>query len=494
MLVLPFILSASCDKINMQSNGESTLYNLLIELSHECKLNVSIKDNDSLEYLHNNYPIIFIDDLPLEEVIKILLEESHLFYEQEKNLLRIYYTKIETFKIDYVATQRSSMSSTEVSISRNDGNFGFHYGKYNGEYKDIFEKSGGSRSGVNIITEDEFNFWENIKEEIEAILQHINNKETKKDDTKSNVIINKGAGLITIKGNKNQIKKIENYIYNLQNYLSRQVLIDLNILNVTHQKSDNIGIDWNQLYSLQNVTNKPMLDNTSGESFLSLTHNETGTNHSFALNFFSQEISLNRVIEFLKTYGEVHTLSNPKLLTLNNQPAMISVGDVIRYRKNTVFQSNNSSSTINTNTDTEYPSIFAGILLDITPSIFEDKIMLKINPSITNLKGKDIENAAQALDSPPNLSTNQLSSIINVTDGKQIIIGGLINKHNRTIRTGIPFLKDIPFLKYLFSYEHESEILNEMVIIITPYIVNSESLSKETLNYSPNISKNHNEK
>ncbi|MDE7173802.1 MAG: pilus (MSHA type) biogenesis protein MshL, partial [Helicobacter sp.] len=118
-----------------------------------------------------------------------------------------------------------------------------------------------------------------------------------------------------------------------------------------------------------------------------------------------------------------------------------------------------------------YPSVFAGVLLDITPSIFENNLMLKINPSITSLKGREIQNAAQALDSPPNLSANQLSSIVYVSNGKKIVIGGLIRKSSNMEYSGIPILMDIPLLSYLFSYKQEIQNTVEMVIVITPYIV-----------------------
>lgn len=106
-------------------------------------------------------------------------------------------------------------------------------------------------------------------------------------------------------------------------------MIDLSILTITHNNTHTTGIDWNQLYSLQNFSTIPQTDSAQN-GFMQLSNGE----FSYSLNLFPQNITLNRIVEFLSQYGEVSTLSNPKLLTLNNQPAMISVGDVIRYRKN----------------------------------------------------------------------------------------------------------------------------------------------------------------
>lgn len=476
--ILGFLLSFVCAcPISIVSNGEVSLGELLVKLSFECKLNVVIKDSYSSQRLKEIFPISHISKMPIQESLEVLLHENGLFYEIDDNILRIFGTKTQVFQIHYVATERSGMSSTEVSISRNDGSMGYRASNFNGNEHDIFERSGGSRSGVNITTEDNLNFWSSIASELHSILYrpgeilpenlmspNANNAEY------SNIVINKAAGLITVTGTKAQLERVANYLEVLQHSLTRQVMIDLSILTVSHNDIHTTGVDWNQLYSLQNFSTTPQSDN-SQNSFVQLSNGD----FNYSLNLFPQSITLNRIIEFLNQYGDVNTLSNPKLLTLNNQPAMISVGDVIRYRKNTVFQSS-ANTTTNTNTDTEYPSVFAGVLLDITPSIFENNLMLKINPSITSLKGREIQNAAQALDSPPNLSANQLSSIVYVENGKKIVIGGLIRKSSDIEHSGIPFLMNLPLLSYIFSYQQEVQTTIEMVIVITPYIVDMSDL------------------
>lgn len=469
---LGFLLAtAIACPISIVSNGEVSLEELLVKLSLECKMNIVVKDSYSTQRIKEIFPILHLSQIPIQDSMKVLLHENGLFYEIEDSVLRIFGTKTQVFQIHYVATERSGVSSTEVSISRNDGGMG--YRANSGNEHDIFEKSGGSRSGVNITTEDKLNFWSTIATELHHILyrpgemspMHVASQDTNGTARTSNIIINKAAGLITVTGTKSQLERVANYLDILQDSLTRQVMIDLSILTITHNNTHTTGIDWNQLYSLQNFSTIPQTDSTQN-SFMQLSNGE----FSYSLNLFPQNITLNRIVEFLSQYGEVSTLSNPKLLTLNNQPAMISVGDVIRYRKNTVFQSS-ANTTTNTNTDTEYPSVFAGVLLDITPSIFENNLMLKINPSITSLKGREIQNAAQALDSPPNLSANQLSSIVYVSNGKKIVIGGLIRKNSNMEYSGIPILMDIPLLSYLFSYKQEIQNTVEMVIVITPYIV-----------------------
>ncbi len=285
------------------------------------------------------------------------------------------------------------------------------------------------------------------------------------------IVINKAAGLLTITATPLQIRRVEAYIQNLNEKIQRQVLIDVHIFNLQHTNNQTYGVDWNEFYKLGNLlTLPPSADSQSSNARLD------SSGSSFAINVFSQGVSIQRVVEFLRTYGDVQSISNPKVLTLNNQPAMISVGSVLRYSQNTTYQTTTQGTSIQNNAQA-FPSVFAGILLDVTPSIKENKIILKINPSITKTKDIAVENQTTALESPPNLSTKQLSSLVQVKNGEQIILGGLIDKiEGQTIRK-IPILGDIPLVKYLFSYKKNIKETQEMVIVIAPHIIDLESVS-----------------
>ena len=242
------------------------------------------------------------------------------------------------------------------------------------------------------------------------------------------------------------------------------MLIDVYIFNIQHSNNQTYGIDWNEFYKLGNLLTLPPNAEGSNNAL-------TGINNGdFAISIFSQGVSINRIVEFLQTYGKVQSVSNPKVLTLNNQPAIISVGSVLRYFQNTTYQTTTQGTSIQ-NLSQAFPSVFAGILLDVTPSVKNDKIILKINPSITKTKDISIENQTTALESPPNLSTKQLSSLVQVKDGEKIVLGGLIDKTEGQILRKLPILGDIPLIKYLFSYKKNIKETQEMVIIISPHIV-----------------------
>ncbi|WP_428737322.1 hypothetical protein [Sulfurimonas sp.] len=139
-----------------------------------------------------------------------------------------------------------------------------------------------------------------------------------------------------------------------------------------------------------------------------------------------------------------------------------------------------------TTQDEEIQSVFAGVLLTITPEISnDDSITLKINPSLSET-AQDIsatDNSDRAM--PPDLNRRQLSSVVTVKDGKRVILGGLINTKNTNESNKVPVLGDIPLISYMFKYEEMVKQTQELVIIIEPHIIhkNKPDISLSDLGY-----------
>lgn len=446
---------------------------ILNEFANECHFSVVWDESEVESRLTQSLSMVNFKDKDLDFVFELLFNAANLHYSFDKDILKLKINDTRTFKINYLSTNRQGISNTSVSINNEERQN--YYASQN-------QEENSSKSGINIKSEDGFNFWETIEAEI---LTLINSKAEE-----GRVIINRGAGLISVKGDKKALQRIESYIQNLHERLQQQVLIDVHILSVSHKNTQTMGINWESLYDLQNLTIPPFGENASfgdnGEagnvSGLNLVGGDSGRSLHYGVNIFSQGLSLTRIVEFLKTYGEVQSISNPKVLTLNNQPAMISVGDILRYKKSNIYQNTNAQTTL-TNTDNEYPSIFAGVLLDITPLVFGEEIMLKINPSITKTKDNKSEIPSNAFDTPPNLTTNQLSSIVKVKNNQKIILGGLISQNTINQESKVPLLGDMPLLKILFSYSQEVKNTEEIVFIIEPKIIADNELSLESLGY-----------
>jgi general secretion pathway protein D len=185
------------------------------------------------------------------------------------------------------------------------------------------------------------------------------------------------------------------------------------------------------------------------------------------------------LINFLNRYGDVNTLSTPKILTLNNQPAVINVGNQINYRyeSGSVSATNVGSATTNTYV---MSSVFIGLTLNIVPEITEDGyIILRINPVVSEQldqdEGLDLAKESTNTDGvrtmPPDIKIKQLSSIVKAKDGARVVIGGLVSTRKFQENSAVPLLGAIPLIGGLFKHTGIETEKIELIIVVTPKII-----------------------
>ncbi|NWF65880.1 MAG: pilus (MSHA type) biogenesis protein MshL [Campylobacterales bacterium] len=489
-----------------------TIMDVISQLSDQCDFSVIVQSQISNEKLNQEISNIKIKDMTLLEIFDLILKDYDIGYTFENNVLKINYLVTKTFKLDYFSTQRTAKSNTGIQISGGGGS-GTNSNQNSNTQQAGSTTTSTTDSGTTIESTDESNFWKEIKEEIKELLArtdtHVDVKEP---------LINKMAGLITVTGTNEQIKLVEDYIKRLEKRLQKQVLIDVKLYSVLLDKSNKTGIDWNQIFALQNVaieygknfnkgSTKTAEEGATFADSATVAHTDPITNTitqtldkagSNRLNFTSGgssvltlngAIEIKDIISFLKKNGDVKSISNPKVLTLNNQPALISVGKEIYYRQTQIVDTQNNAN-IQTRTGYDIKSIFAGVLLDITPSVFEnDEIMLKINPSLSSIDSTLEKSSTTVREIPPDLNRKQLSSVIKVKDGEKIIMGGLISSNTNSNEQKVPILGDIPIMGELFKSNVDIESSEELVIVITPHIIEHGSkISLKKLGYKYDFS------
>jgi MSHA biogenesis protein MshL len=178
------------------------------------------------------------------------------------------------------------------------------------------------------------------------------------------------------------------------------------------------------------------------------------------------------LIEFLETQGAVQVLSSPRVATINNQKAVLKVGT------DEFFVTNVSTVTTTTGTSTQQtPTVtvapfFSGILLDVTPKIDENSnIMLHIHPSVSNVTESprvvDLGGSIPSITLPLAKSTvSETDTIVRVTDGNIVAIGGLMSISVIDNRGGIPGI-NIPLLR---NTDHQKQ-KRELVILLKPTVL-----------------------
>jgi len=481
-------LQASCEDnlFNIKANKGTRISELVDQLAEQCDLTLVIKDKEAAKRLGTRLNRFSLKDVTLPEVLNVALNEHNLNYSLEGNILKISYLLTKTFHVDYISTDRSSTSNTRVSLASGVNN---QQSSTSGSTVSTSNmNTGESQSGIEIRSNDEFRFWSTLSKQIENILN-------RPEDTyqAGAPVIDRESGLVTITGTKKQLDRVEEYLDNLINRLHKQVLIDVKMYAVTLKKGKETGIDWREIYKLQNFTvNAERLK--TNNNINKISNSGPGGNVPFISDPVIGKIAtftdivmnaqLNTIVKFLESQGDVQSVSNPKVLTLNNQSAMITVGKQYFYKiKNSTTLSNTGGSTVAQNEIID--SVFAGILLDITPEISADgTITLKINPSVSDtINPVTNDNINRTM--PPDLVRRQMASVVTVKDGSHVILGGLISDRVQSDTNKVPLLGDIPVLGYAFKYDEKTDEKVELVIIVTPHLVKAKnSMTLKDIGYS----------
>jgi len=486
-----FARSDCDDKVfsNLSSAKGTTISQMLEQLSSRCSFSITVKDDSAETMLEKQLNTVNLRDFTLKDVFDFLLVDNKLDYEYQNGMLKISSYTTKTFKVDYITAVRSA----ETTFSMGGG-----AASNSSSSQTSGQQASTSIGSVFKADDSNSSFWGSIKGNLTTILQP--SQDSNKSISKNDLIINSQAGLITVTATKAKLQEVEKYIDTVLERLHKQVFIDVQIYSVTLNKTNTTGIDWSKLYSALavkasygslSVINTPTVDTTSGV-ITSATTGPGGLAQYFRVN---GAVDLTDFVKFLRTQGDVKTVSNPKIMTLNNQPALITSGDVIFYPKVTGGTSA-TATTGATNPTVETVPLNVGVTLDITPEIMDDtNILLKINPTSsscisTNCPLQTVQVAGVAYNIAPNIAQKQLSSVVKAGDGERIILGGLIKDSTGTDTKKVPFLGDIPVLGYLFKQDIDTKVMEEMVIVITPHIIKKDKpLSLKELGYKSELDK-----
>ena len=461
-------LEANCNNraLSITTIETISIKEILDQLSGECSFSVVIKagDKDATETLSSTVSSLNIKGLTLHEIFNILLSQNDLIYSFRKNILSISSVDTRIFKVDYITSIREGRAVVKASADsapvQVDGAANTDTDANNQE---------------NIIeTTEKFDFWERMAGEIEAIMN--NGKEGFKAPLP---VVNSNAGLVSVTGTKAQLERVDEYISKLNKSLKKQVMIDVRIVSVELNNEYQRGVDWSK-FDLS--FNSYLGGNPATPSKFTFGRwNETHTDWDIVTPSMNPirggfilegavNINLEGVINFLDTTGTTRVVSSPKIMTMNNQQALISVGDNINYQ---IINSVANNETGTTNVDVEQYSTFIGILLNLLPEISDDgKIMLRINPSLNSFKYQE-DNRRQTTPRTiaPDTMQKKLSSVVHINSGDTVVLGGLISQESGDGTTKVPGLSSIPVLGYLFKSEKKVLINTELVFIITPRIV-----------------------
>jgi len=372
----------------------------------------------------------------------------------------------KTFKIDRLDLLREGKSDTFVSSGQtgnssqaygNQQNQNFTQPNNNNQYNNG-GMTGMRSSGSSITTTTETDFWKELDEALRTLIAV---------DKEATIVINKQSGVVIARAKPMQLREIENFLATTQNQISRQVILEAKIIEVVLNDSHQDGVEWKSI--IREGLEAGAVTFTGG--LYTLASNAG----SFTVGDFTGVVSL------LESQGKTNVLSSPRISTLNNQQAIIKVGQdetfVTGISPGIVVSSGISGGTVQP--APILSAFFSGIALDVTPQINDGgDITLHIHPSITKVESKDREYKIDGFGStsvvPTALSTiRESDSIVKSKNGQIIVLGGLMQDTSKEDKEGVYGLSRIPYLGNLFRVDKGSSEKTELVILLKASLVNT---------------------
>jgi general secretion pathway protein D len=259
-----------------------------------------------------------------------------------------------------------------------------------------------------------------------------------------------------------QVRTIESIVRQLDQPRA-QVLIHAAIVEISGDIAEAVGVQWGlNTGDAKGFINFP---GTDIPIVGGLTFDDKKSAPEGALLRLGSD-RFGALISALASNTHSNLLSTPSLLTLDNQEAEIIVGQNVPFK--TGSYATNSSGADNPFTTVERKDV--GISLKIKPYINEGSTLrLEVEQEVS-----DIAPSVSGIDSS-DLITNKraLKSTILADDGEIIVIGGLIRDSVRTQKSGVPLLRDIPYLGALFRWTRDTQTKSNLMVFLRPTIVRS---------------------
>jgi len=413
-----------------------------------------------------------LTDVTLTEAIKVIQDIYGFDIRVNGNIIQVYPAGIrtETIALNYLFLKRFGTSSTSINsggVSENDPNSsnsgGNNGSSGNNQNSQNSQNGQNSNSGINIYTENESNFWTELKETLTAFVGTTDGR---------SVIISPQAGLVTVRGLPAEITAVKKFINDTETHLHRQVIIEAKIMEVTLNDEYQQGVRWNEV--LGSLGSTDLTFSTSGNIAGNVISGKVGG--ATSLSFSGADFS--GVIDLLQTQGNVQVLSSPRITATNNQKAVIKVGED-EYFVTDVSSTTTTGTSTTTTPEVELTPFFSGIALDVTPQIDKDgNVILHVHPSVTLTaeQNKIIQLGGQELILPLAQSrVRESDTIIRAKSGEIVVIGGLIETYQTDQESKTPLLGDIPLLGGLFKSVSEVTQKRELIILLKPVVIGQDT-------------------
>lgn len=424
---------------------------------------------------------LYIKDVDVMDALEIIVSTNGLAYEQKGTLIRIMSdrkyeklhgkefrdtTRTEIVRLDYISASDAAASIKEMKT---------RLGKVISDERsntlvlidnpETIEKMKDAIAEIDVplVTEIfslDYAKADSVKEKLEQMVS--DGKGSVKFDERTNKVV-----VETTRNKMNDVRKVVEAF----DEKTRQVIIDANIIKVTLSDKYSLGIDWHDILQWSSMR-------LTGDSVL--TTSLTGTTPS-TLTVASIGGNYATVISALKTFGRTDVLSRPRITVADKEEAVILIGSKEVYVTSEVTTT--SGGTYHTTDHVEFVDV--GVRLSVTPEInSEGYVRMKIKPEVSNTDDTKTVTLTNPDESTraiiPYVTTSEAETTVLVKDNTTLILGGLMKDTITEYDEKVPFLGDIPVLGKLFSTKGKSKEKTELVILLTPHIIEGDKSTEET--------------
>ena len=303
---------------------------------------------------------------------------------------------------------------------------------------------------------------------LSKVMQFVHSKDKIKEIPFS-ITADKNTNTVVVYATPEEYQKIKRLIEDLD-IERKQVLLATTVVEVSWSKIRDLGIHWQAIGKFGGATfgglsNADIFNAIHQGNLVAGVFSPSGENISIGgVNVFFPDLLF--LFSLLQQESSFRILSNPKILTLDNQKAEIKVGESVPYTTGITYQTN-SLPTVSF----DYRDV--GLDLTITPHICGDSVKLEVKQTL-----QEVTQVYRAMQGTidfvaPVTSKREITSQIIVKNGQTVILGGLISRKNKTQFSHVPWLSSIPLLGWLFKRKNVEDQKTTLFVFITPYIISS---------------------
>ncbi|MDP2006314.1 MAG: secretin N-terminal domain-containing protein [Rubrivivax sp.] len=265
----------------------------------------------------------------------------------------------------------------------------------------------------------------------------------------SAVVVDKASNTLIIQASPDEFNQISALLHKLDRP-AKAALIEVTVAEMSTDDAAQLGVEWQSSHA------------DRGGGTLGGTGLGSGGLTYRVLNAAG---GVKLALNALASNNRATILSSPRVLARNGESATIQVGQEVPIV--TSVQSSPTSTATNSVLQTiQYRS--TGVILKVRPVIHSgDQIDLDVAQEVSSA-----QSTTTGVNSSPTISTRKIDTKLTLRNGATVMLGGLISGNTAAGSAGIPFLKDIPGIGALFSNQTTSGNKTELVVLITPYVIN----------------------